>query len=411
MGDSNIEGFATEISVNRGQTVSFKIDTDATKYRIDIYRLGYYGGDGATLVTSFNENLGSPQVQPDPLFDPATNEVDAGNWAVSASWAVPSDATSGVYIAKLTRTDGTTGENMIPFIVRADGVASDVVFQTSDTTWQAYNPWGGYNFYSGPGGRNDRAYALSYNRPIDTNSDDNLAGPQDFIFGEELPAIMWLEQNGYDVSYISGLDAATNPGSVLNAKVYMDVGHDEYWSQSQYANVQAAGAAGVNLMFLSGNETYWDIGYAFRASRRAEGTNRTIIEYKDPWNGQQLDPNGSGGDGGARPSATRSMARAAGERRYRHDLPGRRRRHVCRTSNCAHYSNLFIWKNTARGKPDGKPDRHARQPARLRVGFQQQQRLPSGRADKPVRPRRSTSGRSSSTRPAPKKGRARRPTT
>ena len=59
---------------------------------------------------------------------------------------------------------------MIPFIVRNDGTPSDILFQTSDTTWQAYNPWGGYNLYQGPGGRDDRAYAVSYNRPIDMNS-------------------------------------------------------------------------------------------------------------------------------------------------------------------------------------------------------------------------------------------------
>src|SRR5262249_46295509 len=48
-GDSQIEGFATQISTNAGQTVSFKIDTASSGYTLDIYRLGYYGGDGARL--------------------------------------------------------------------------------------------------------------------------------------------------------------------------------------------------------------------------------------------------------------------------------------------------------------------------------------------------------------------------
>ena len=43
-GSPNIQGFATEISVNLGQPVAFKIDTPATDYRIDIYRMGYYAG-------------------------------------------------------------------------------------------------------------------------------------------------------------------------------------------------------------------------------------------------------------------------------------------------------------------------------------------------------------------------------
>ena len=39
-----LQGFATDISVNTGQTVRFKVNTAATAYRLDIYRLGYYGG-------------------------------------------------------------------------------------------------------------------------------------------------------------------------------------------------------------------------------------------------------------------------------------------------------------------------------------------------------------------------------
>jgi len=117
-GDSNIEGFATDISVDHGNTIDFKINTDSSHYRIDIYRLGYYGGMGARKVATIDHT--GVQNQPDPLSDPTTGLVDAGNWAVSASWAVPADAVSGVYIAKLTRLDGTSGENQIPFIVRDD---------------------------------------------------------------------------------------------------------------------------------------------------------------------------------------------------------------------------------------------------------------------------------------------------
>ena len=112
------------------------------------------------------------QNQPTPLRDATTGLVDAGNWAVSASWDVPADAVSGVYIAKLVRQDGTAGENQIPFIVRDDSSHSDIVFQTADETWQAYNGWGGANFYGGNGPATGqgagRAYAVSYNRPIAT---------------------------------------------------------------------------------------------------------------------------------------------------------------------------------------------------------------------------------------------------
>src|SRR3712207_3295536 len=46
-GSGSIQGFATDISVNQGQTVQFKVDTNSPDYRLDIYRMGYYQGDGA----------------------------------------------------------------------------------------------------------------------------------------------------------------------------------------------------------------------------------------------------------------------------------------------------------------------------------------------------------------------------
>lgn len=293
-GDPSIEGYAVQFTINHGNTIDFKIDTDSRNYRIDIYRLGYYGGDGARLITSINKNLATAQVQPLPLFDPTTKLVDAGNWAVSASWAIPQDAVSGVYFARLTRFDGSGGENMIPFIVRDDEAPSDITFQTSDTTWQAYNWWGGYNFYGGidQGGRAGRASKLSYNRPIITRDGGFAAGPQDFIFGAEYSAIRFLEQNGYDVDYISGIDSASTGAQLLNSKIFLTVGHDEYWSADQRANVEAARDAGVNLSFWTGNEVYWQTRW--EASIDGTGTPyKTLVSYKERWDNANSDVNGT----------------------------------------------------------------------------------------------------------------------
>ncbi len=85
-----------------------------------------------------------PQLQPDCDFEPTAKLLDCGNWAVSAAWTVPVDATSGVYLARPVREDaGHEGEaSHILFVVRDDDGDSDLLFQTSDTTWQAYNRWG-----------------------------------------------------------------------------------------------------------------------------------------------------------------------------------------------------------------------------------------------------------------------------
>ena len=65
-GDPTIQGFATSMSVNVGQTESFKIDTPATSYHIDILRIGWYGGDGARkVVSNMLPTATLPQTQPD----------------------------------------------------------------------------------------------------------------------------------------------------------------------------------------------------------------------------------------------------------------------------------------------------------------------------------------------------------
>ncbi len=311
-GSSNIEGFATDISVDIGNRVDFKINTNSSNYRIEIYRLGYYGGMGARLVTTIQHT--GVQNQPAPLRDATTGLVDAGNWSVSASWNVPADAVSGVYIAKLVRQDGTFGENHIPFIVRDDSSTSDIVFQTSDTTWQAYNGWGGANFYGGNGPATGqgagRAYAVSYNRPIATRGGVGTAsGPQDYLFGAEYSAIYWLEQNGYDVSYMAGVDADRYGSLLLNHNLYLDVGHDEYWSGQQRANVQAARDAGVNLAFWSGNEMYWRTRYGNSISSDATAY-RTLISYKETWSPSRRSIQATNGPGrfAIRASARRQSA-------------------------------------------------------------------------------------------------------
>ncbi len=284
VGDTSLQGFANDISVNRGSTISFKVNTNATAYRLDIYRMGYYGGQGARLVTTVNPSAALPQSQPTCLTDNTTGLVDCGNWGVSASWAVPASAASGIYFAKLVRPD-TGGASHVVFIVRNDASTSKLVFQTSDTTWQAYNSWGGNSLYVGaPAGR---AYKVSYNRPFNTRIID---GGQDWVFNAEYPMVRWLEANGYDVSYTTGVDSDRRGNLLTNHKTYLSVGHDEYWSAAQRANVEAARAAGVNLAFFSGNEIFWKTRWEPSIDSSATAY-RTMVSYKETKANAKIDPN------------------------------------------------------------------------------------------------------------------------
>ncbi len=343
-GDPSIQGFGTDISVVRGGTIEFKIDTPSDDYRIDIYRMGYYGGMGARRVTTIEPTAALPQTQPDCLNGdiPVLAEgggivtadaplFDCGNWAVSASWQTPADATSGIYFARLIREDPmvpgrwpndafgprplpATGEDSlweadgfravmanalreprashIYFVVRDDEGSSDMLFQTSDLTWQAYNRFGGQSVY----GRLDpqrlrqhggppRGYKVSYNRPFETRHYRAV----NKVFNSEYPMVRWLERNGYDVSYSSGIDTDRLGEELLEHKIFLSVGHDEYWTANQRRNVESARDAGLHLAFFSSNEVYWKV----RWEESIDGSGqpyRTLVTYKESQDDRKLDP-------------------------------------------------------------------------------------------------------------------------
>ena len=350
-GSAAIQGFATSISVNPGDTVRFKINTPSRAYHFDILRLGYYQGNGARKVAAnLQPSASLPQSQPSCLTVPdSTGLIDCGNWAVSASWTVPTTAVSGVYIAHLVRED-TAGESHIVFIVRDDARHSDMLFQTSDTTWQAYNTYGGNSLYTcsvscppGSPAAYKGASKVSYNRPFHSAEDDQ---GRSWLMYAEYPMIRFLEANGYDVSYTTGMDVGTSTGGSLlnNHKTFLSVGHDEYWSGAQRANVEAARDRGLNLAFFSGNEVFWKT----RAEASVDGTNtpnRTLVSYKDThydgqvdpvaWTGTWADPRFSPpADGGKPQNALTGQLFAVNSGTTDIRVP-------------AQYANLRFWRNTA----------------------------------------------------------------
>jgi len=280
-GSASIQGFATDISVNLGDRIGFKVDTIALSFRIDIYRLGFYGGSGARSIATVSSTVA--RKQPTCLSDSTTGLIDCGNWSESGSWSVPADAVSGVYIAALVRTDGTAGASHVVFVVRDDASTSTLLFQTSDSTWQAYNKYGGNSLYTGsPAGR---AYKVSYNRPVTTRG----TGAEDAVFNAEYPMIRWIEANGYNVSYTSDVDSDRRGGLIRNHKAFLSVGHDEYWSGTQRAQVEAARNAGVHLAFFSGNEVFWKTRW--ESSIDGSGTTyRTLVSYKETKANAKIDP-------------------------------------------------------------------------------------------------------------------------
>ena len=282
-GDFSIQGYATDIGVNKGSSISFKIDvntgTDKT-FDIKIYRIGYYQGNGARLITDLGNFTGIAQNACG--YDSVLGLTDCGNWTVTTTYNVPSTAVSGLYIAKLTRSSaGGGGTSHITFVVRDDASSSALYVQTSDATWQAYNGYGGTSLYLGSGLPNYHARKVSYNRPFMTRGGGGGGGAQeDFWTNGEEPMIRFLERNGYDVTYTTNVDVARSGSLILNHKIFLSVGHDEYWSKEQRNSVETARGAGVNLAFFSGNEVYWKT----RWENSTDGSNtpwRTMVCYKE----------------------------------------------------------------------------------------------------------------------------------
>ncbi len=280
-GDLTIQGFATDISVNKGQTVHFKIETSpAASYTITIYRLGYYQGNGARQIASLGTFSGI--AQPNGSYNSSTGLLDCSNWSESASWAVPATAVSGLYIAKLTKTSG--GSSHIPFVVRDDASTADILLKTSDNTWQAYNPYGGNSLYVGSTSYpNGHAAKVSLNRPFITRGGNGGGGPgQDWFMNAEFPMIKFLERNGYNIAYTTDvdLDRDATPITPANHKLIISSGHDEYWSLAERNKIEAARDAGVHLAFFSGNEVYWKV--------RWENNYRTLVCYKEGTLGENV---------------------------------------------------------------------------------------------------------------------------
>ncbi|TLY46614.1 MAG: hypothetical protein E6K59_00005, partial [Nitrospirae bacterium] len=272
-----IKGYASATSVKQNQSITLYVTVNpAQTYTIDIFRMGWYAGLGGRLLFHAGPLNGFQQSACVP--DPITGLI-ACNWAPSYILTIPSDWTSGVYLALLTNAAGY--QNYVMFVVRDDRPAP-FLFQQSVMTYQAYNNYpddghtgkSTYTFNSYGANTvagNPRAVKVSFDRPYSTH------GAAEFP-NWELPLVWWLERNGYDVTYSTDIDTHANGGALLNRKGVISGGHGEYWSKQMFDAFEAARDAGVNLAFFGADTTSVQV----RVEASAAGVaNRVIVAYKD----------------------------------------------------------------------------------------------------------------------------------
>ena len=308
--NATIAGYTDKTSYLPGDTVNFKVDSTGNPFRVEIYRLGYYGYEnfGARLQTGNASGYitGTVTAQPAPSVDGTLGSTSCA-WTTNATWTIPANAAPGVYYMLFRRTDVSSNFSSGHFVVRSASAKGKVAVIVPDMTHQAYNVWGattdngpfssgswsGRSLYAyGPDGSNNfahRAYAVSFDRPYGTQSMQSNT----YMFDSEHGLNVFLEAQGYDLTYYSDVDLENNPTLLNTAALVIVNGHHEYWTKNVYDCLTNAADAGVNMMFNSSNTAGWHTRFA-----AADTNKRTMICYKDSgtqdvtagWTGTGFDP-------------------------------------------------------------------------------------------------------------------------
>jgi len=263
----DIQVYGTQIGALPGDAVDLHVST-AYRYRILVYRLGWYGGAGARQLACLpacdGDEQGKPQAPPGPPPSASGPPIRA-NWAVTDTVRTDPSWTSGYYLVEALLTNGpAAGKVGTTFFVLREAAAptgSQIVVQVPVNTWEAYNSWGGRSLYSFTG---PRMYVVSFERPFGYLAQSPLWW--------EIQLVRFLEREGYDVSYQTDVDTDADPASLLRHRLVVVAGHDEYWTQGMRDAFATALADGTNLAFMGANEAYWHIDY--------QDGGQTIFSYK-----------------------------------------------------------------------------------------------------------------------------------
>jgi hypothetical protein len=278
----SIDGFANLTYARVGQSVTLYISTTASSYHLTAYRMGYYQGSGARLVWQSKELQG--QVQPTCPLTKGINMVSCDSWHTSITVPVTSKFVQGDYLFKLVGSGGQA--SYVPLTIWDPSSTATYLVKNDVFTWQAWNPYGGYDFYEGQGTCAatyppcNRARVDSYDRPYAYGK-----GAADFL-ANEYPLISWAEQHGLDVTYVTDVTVEQHPSIVLHHTTLLSLGHDECWSLTERKAAVVAEHAGVNLIFFAASAVLRHV----RLASSALGPDRELIDYRDsaedPLNGK-----------------------------------------------------------------------------------------------------------------------------
>lgn len=271
---SDISGYASTTYAARGSSVRLYVSTRAPSFRVDAYRMGWYHGAGARLVWSSPAVAGG--VQPACTLRPVVNMVACDSWHVSLEILISAAFVQGDYLFKLVGSDGS--ESYVPLTVWDPSSRATYLVKNDVFTWQAWNPYGGYDFYAGLGACPpdvyppcSRARVVSFDRPYGYGE-----GAGDFL-GSEYPFVRFAEQHGLDVTYVTDVTVEQHPWVLLRHRALLSLGHDECWALHERRAALAAEARGVNMVFFGASAILRHV----RLQASPLGADREEVDYRD----------------------------------------------------------------------------------------------------------------------------------
>jgi len=240
-------GFASPFSTYPGTAIGISLTCTAPTFYLTIYRMGFYGGNGAKLVMQTPQQACAKQK--DMLIDLSKNLV-VEKWKV-VTRLDSSHLAPGMYLARINASNGH--QSFIPFVLKDRVIKNRVVISVPFLTSLAYNSFTGQSSYGKSGDFSNRARVLSFSTPFSEGYGSGI-----YYFYLQ-PLVALIDKLKLDPAFVADVDIALDPHLLVGAKVLVSGGHDEYWTKEERDNVIQSRAKGLNLVFFGANAEYWRV--------------------------------------------------------------------------------------------------------------------------------------------------------
>ena len=252
-------GYADKHSVAAGGTIAFHIASASSPFKVEIFDV--------TAPYSVLQTINGLSSSANDCTDDWENGC---LWPVTTTFTVPTVWKPGFYAARFPTSRGT---RHIFFVVRATspGAHAPIVILQNSNTDTAYNDFAGKSVYDSRSTNNQRAHIVSFDRPY--RDDAGFSRIREW----ELPFLQWMKSQGLPFEVITDDDMEAE--IPLDAyRLFIIVGHSEYWSLKARNHLEEYVANGGNLAIFGGNTMWWQV--------RVDLETRQMTVYKEA----ELDP-------------------------------------------------------------------------------------------------------------------------